>query len=200
MHIENIFKFFLQVHIDVVAPLIIVPLGLVLGTLHPWMTVFALVLMPISLLVCYKIWRQMKVKPKTQLFLAWGSVSVAQMYFTFQYVVIPLGKVSISQNVLLHFGVFAMFYCFFKLKILTHKNFIRHDQRFKPKNTSTAETINDAINSSKGDSSKSGSSRRNSVNSDVTINLNDESEFEQNVKEFGPMGAFMVKNFGMDKE
>ena len=107
------------------------------------------------------------------------------MYATFQYVVIPLGKVSVFQNILLHLGTVAIFICFYKIKTQTAQNFIRHDPRFKPKSPD--------FPSEEEKSPKVGEN-------DVTISLNAEEEFERNVKEFGPMGAFMVKNFGMDKE
>ena len=85
---------------DVALPVILVPSAILIGTLHPALTILMLVFMPLSLITSYRLWLAMKKKPRTRIFFTYGLVSYIQMYLTFEFVVCNMWEVRLWENLL----------------------------------------------------------------------------------------------------
>ena len=97
-------------------PVVIIPVGILLGTLHAAVTIFMLVFMPLSLLSAYRLWLRQKRKARTKLFYAWGVISFLQMYLTFQFVVVLYREILLWENLLLVTLIAGMLYAFYHAK------------------------------------------------------------------------------------
>ena len=213
---------FCQVNVDVVLPAIVIPTGILIGTLHPALTCLALVFMPLALITSYRIWLGMKKKPRTRLFFSWGLVSVAQMFMTFQCVVVPYREVLLGENLLLTSIVLLMLYALYVLR--TNTGFLSSRPETSC-HTADATQLFDSRSRSDDDDTNGGGSaqmlaaeRESSQSHCVTVDSsgsNDEhsqtqdsqeagatdqqQDTEDNVAEFGAIGAVLVENFGFDK-
>ncbi|KAJ8316434.1 hypothetical protein KUTeg_006448 [Tegillarca granosa] len=112
--------------LDVVTPVIVIPVCLCMATMGPVMTVFVMLVMPIFMLFFYKAWR-LNHKTRTKFFFAWGVTSCVLMFLVFQIFVIAYREVLLWENLLLTTSGFVMFYYMYKTR--SNQSFIRSSKK-----------------------------------------------------------------------
>lgn len=112
--------------LDVVTPVIALPICLCIATMGPITTVFVMLVMPIFMLFFYKAWR-LNHKTRTKFFFAWGVTSCVLMFLVFQVFVIAYREVLLWENLLLTTSGFVMFYYMYKTRC--SQSFIRSSKK-----------------------------------------------------------------------
>ena len=105
-----------QIRIDLVFPMLTVPICLMFATLHTYATVFVLVAMPLGMYLFYRAWQRRHQKERTRFFYIWALVSIAMMYYVFQVVVFTFRKILLWENLLLSTLAGAMLYFLYLTK------------------------------------------------------------------------------------
>ena len=158
--------------------------------------------MPLSLITCYRIWLGMTKKPRTQIFFAWGLVSVAQMLITFEFVVVPYREVLLWENLLLLTICGMMLYALYNIR--TNTGFLPsrpHDMDFNntenddERSENNFTTNDDPISMSESYHSQNEKEQRDAMTSSSQL----PQPSEDNIKQFGAVGALLIENIGMDK-
>ncbi|KAK6172178.1 hypothetical protein SNE40_015897 [Patella caerulea] len=99
----------IQVKLDVIVPMIMVPACLSFGTLGYFATIAVLMFMPIFMLTFYTIWRRQGHK-RTPFFFVWGLTSVVFSFLVFSGFVISFREILLWEILLLFSALFFMFY------------------------------------------------------------------------------------------
>ncbi|XP_060071996.1 palmitoyltransferase ZDHHC23-like [Ylistrum balloti] len=107
----------MQLRLDIIAPLVMVPFCIFIATIGPIMTVLSLLLMPIFMLLFYRSWRRNTEKTRTPFFFIWGLVSVILMFVTFQSFIVGFREILLWENILLTTSCFGMIYYMIQAKL-----------------------------------------------------------------------------------
>lgn len=108
----------IQVRLDVIVPIIVVPSCILLGTIGPIMTVGALIAMPFLMFIFYRMWRRQHTKVRTKFFSTWANTSIVFSYFVFQTFVVAFRKILLWEFLLFFTALLALLYGLY----LTKKN------------------------------------------------------------------------------
>lgn len=108
----------IQVRLDVIFPIIMVPSCILLGSIGPVMTIVALVSMPFLMFLFYRIWRRHHTQVRTKFFSSWANTSIIFSYFVFQTFVVAFRKILLWEFLLFFTALLALFYVLY----LTKKN------------------------------------------------------------------------------
>jgi predicted membrane channel-forming protein YqfA (hemolysin III family) len=108
-----------KVRLDVVVPIITIPVCLGLAMWGPMMTVLMLTLMPIFLLWFYRLWKRNTKKDKTLFFYSWGLMSVVTIFVVFESCVVGFREILLWEHLLLLTAMFFMLYNFVITKLNT---------------------------------------------------------------------------------
>lgn len=108
----------IQVRLDVIVPIIVVPSCILLGTIGPIMTVGALIAMPFLMFIFYRMWRRQHTKVRTKFFSTWANTSIIFSYFVFQTFVVAFRKILLWEFLLFFTALLALLYGLY----LTKKN------------------------------------------------------------------------------
>lgn len=185
-----------RVDFEALGPLLVVPLALLLGAIHPVCTILVVVALPTSLYLWYRAWRRAK-GGRTRVFYVWGLVSVMTAYVVVELLV--LSDWWCSENLLLTGLVAAMLVTLqlargdpgiVRVGIQQHGGCL--DSCCTPQ--SSGEKI------ACEDPSCASSANHNAPCSTVnpTEPSTEASTTPTDPTMFGPMGSLMVSTFGMD--
>ena len=108
----------IQMRLDVIIPIILLPSCILLGTISPVMTIGALISMPLLMFIFYRMWRRQHSKVRTKFFSTWANTSIVFSYFVFQTFVVAFRKILLWEFLLLFTALLALLYGLY----LTKKN------------------------------------------------------------------------------
>lgn len=132
----------LKVRLDVVVPIIIIPVCLGMATWGPVMTILMLTLMPIFLLWFYRLWKRNTKKDKTLFFYSWGLMSVVVIFVVFESCVVGFREILLWEHLLLLTAMFFMLYNFVITKLNTpYLKSIKRQRNFEKINQSDRRVI-----------------------------------------------------------
>ncbi|XP_014771461.1 palmitoyltransferase ZDHHC23 isoform X1 [Octopus bimaculoides] len=106
----------IQVRLDVIVPVVVVPSCILIGTVGPITTIVTLIFMPIIMLVSYHLWRRHHSNMRTKLFSTWANISILFSYFVFQTFVVGFRKILLWEFLLLFTAFLIMLYCLYQTK------------------------------------------------------------------------------------
>ncbi|KAL4219355.1 Pfam:zf-DHHC [Mactra antiquata] len=106
----------MRLNLEVVTPIVIIPLSLVLCAIGPIITLIVLSLLPYFCLVFYFLWKKKTKKSRTKFFFVWGLTSVVFMYILFETIVCANANISIFDNILTTAAIIAMLVALFYAK------------------------------------------------------------------------------------
>ncbi|BFZ25640.1 hypothetical protein BsWGS_28680 [Bradybaena similaris] len=101
---------------DVATPAIVVPLCLVLATIHPVMTVLCFTFMPLFIVTFHTLWRRKDKHRRSLFFYSWGLSSVLSAYVVFQFFVVAFREVLLWEILTVFTSMMIMFYFLYLTK------------------------------------------------------------------------------------
>ncbi|XP_041373295.1 palmitoyltransferase ZDHHC23-like [Gigantopelta aegis] len=101
--------------LDIVVPIVAIPLALMFATISVAATVATFICLPLFMLTFYRIWRRLGNR-QTSFFYVWALTSVIFSYFVFISFVIPFREILLWENLILFSSFALMFYMLFKVK------------------------------------------------------------------------------------
>ncbi|XP_033757828.1 palmitoyltransferase ZDHHC23-like [Pecten maximus] len=120
-----------KLRLDIIVPMVTVPLCVLIATTGPIMTVLSLSFMPLFMLFFYRTWRRNSEKTRTPFFFIWGLVSVILMFVTFQAFIVAFREILLWENIILTSCFFCMMYYMTKAKLNSHS--LRPYATYKPR-------------------------------------------------------------------
>ncbi|GAB1602411.1 palmitoyltransferase ZDHHC23-like isoform X1 [Argonauta hians] len=106
----------IQVRLDVIAPVIVVPSCILISTIGPTTTIITLIAMPIIMFVCYQMWRRHHANTRTKFFSSWANISILLSYIVFQTLVVGFRKILLWEFLLFFTAFLSMLYCLYLTK------------------------------------------------------------------------------------
>ncbi|KAK2161623.1 hypothetical protein LSH36_113g04008 [Paralvinella palmiformis] len=103
----------IQIHLDLVVPLILIPLGLFISSYGNFFmyTVFPMFVM--ILLGYYRVWKRRTKRTKSRFFYSWSITSCLTLYYVFQLVITVYREVLFWENLLFSTMFALMMYCLY---------------------------------------------------------------------------------------
>lgn len=168
----------IKVKVDVVVPIVTVPISLCLGTINFYMTILVLASMPIFMFLFYRSWRTQHNRVRTKFFYSWAMTSVLFTIFVYHALVLAFREVLLWEQMLLVTAIGLMFFCL---------TFVRRDPGIiKPgsANTVTPSNLQQSSYQDQGDAANQ---------KDLKDN------YSKTISEHA-LGNFLLSNMGFDKE
>ncbi|XP_061184157.1 palmitoyltransferase ZDHHC23-like [Saccostrea echinata] len=133
----------IKLRLDVIVPVITIPVCLFLATIGPVMTAVMLTMMPIFLLWFYRMWKRNTKKDRTLFFYSWGLMSVVTIFVVFESCVVGFREILLWEHLLLLTAMFLMLYNFVRTKLNTPylKN-LKRPRNFEKMNQSDRRIVN----------------------------------------------------------
>ncbi|XP_064617480.1 palmitoyltransferase ZDHHC23-like [Liolophura sinensis] len=168
----------IRVKIDVVVPIVTVPISLCLGTINFYMTIFVLASMPIFMFLFYRSWRTQHNRVRTKFFYAWAMTSVLFTILIYHAFVLSFREVFLWEQMLLVTSIGIMFFAL---------TFVRKDPGIiKPASPDTVTPSNQHLSSSQDQK-------------DAASQKDSKDDYSKTISEH-VLGNFLLSNMGFDKE
>lgn len=103
----------IQIRLDLVVPLIMIPLGLFLSSNGSYFMYFVFPLYALTLLGYYRLWKRRTKRTKSRFFFSWAVTSCLTLYYVFQIVITVYREVLFWENLLFSTMFALTMYCLY---------------------------------------------------------------------------------------